>query len=148
MIPVTILTVRTTRGREKTVINSMEAKVDNEDYAILAVFYPQDLKGYLFVEGDETDIKQLVRDMRHVRGVIDEEVDMEKIEEFLSEEPKEITLEVGDTVEVTGGPFEGEEAKIERIDDANREATIELLEAAVPIPVTISVDMLRKRSEH
>ncbi len=143
----TILTVRTTRGREKTVINSMQAQVDSGEYEIKAVFYPQDLKGYLFVEGEEQDIKNLVNDLRHVRGVIDEEVDMEKIEEFLSEEPKEITLDVGDKVEVTGGPFEGEEAKIERIDDANREATIELLEAAVPIPVTISVDMLRKRSD-
>ncbi len=143
----TILTVRTTRGREKTAINSMQPKIENGDYAIQAVFYPQDLKGYLFVEGDEQDIKRLVRDLRHVRGVIDEEVDIEKIEELLSDEPKEISLEVGDTVEVTGGPFEGEEAKIERIDDANREATIELLEAAVPIPVTISVDMLRKRSD-
>ncbi|MFB6077184.1 MAG: hypothetical protein ABEK12_03580 [Candidatus Nanohaloarchaea archaeon] len=97
----TILTVRTTRGREKTAINSMDAKVESGDYDIRAVFYPEDLKGYLFVEGNETDIKEMVRDMRHVRGVIDEEVDMEKIEEFLSEEPKEITLEVGDKVEVT-----------------------------------------------
>lgn len=142
-----ILTVRTTRGREKTAIKSFNAKMGEGEYEIKAVFYPEDLKGYLFVEGKEQDIRDLASEMRHVRGVIDEEVDMEKIEEFLSEEPKEITLEVGDKVEVTGGPFEGEEAKIDRIDDANREATIELLEAAVPIPVTISVDMLRKRSE-
>ncbi|MDY6769948.1 MAG: transcription elongation factor Spt5 [Candidatus Nanohaloarchaea archaeon] len=143
----TILTVRTTRGREKTAIKSFDAKIEGNDYDIKAVFYPEDLKGYLFVEGHGPDIKDVVSDMRHVRGVIDEEVDMEKIQEFLSEEPKEITLEVGDTVEVTGGPFEGEEATIDRIDDANREATIELLEAAVPIPVTISVDQLRKRSD-
>ncbi len=142
-----ILTVRTTRGREKTAINSFDAKLESGDYDIKVVFYPEDLKGYLFVEGKKQDIKDVAQDMRHVRGVIDEEVDMEKIEEFLSEEPKEITLEVGDKVEVTGGPFEGEEAKIDRIDDANREATIELLEAAVPIPVTISVDQLRKRSD-
>lgn len=143
----TILTVRTTRGREKTVVNALEAQVENKALEIQAVFYPQDLKGYVFVEGVEGDVKDLVQNMRHVRGVIDEPVDIEELEKFLSEEPREIKLEIGDTVEVTGGPFEGEEAKIERIDDANREATIELLEAAVPIPVTISVDLLRKRSD-
>ena len=139
-----ILTVRTTRGREKTVVNSLETAVENKTVDIQAVFYPEDLKGYLFVEGDETDIKDLVQDLRHVRGIIEQDVDVEDLEKFLSAEPREIKLEVGNVVEVTGGPFEGEEAKIERIDDANREATIELLEAAVPIPVTISVDLLRK----
>lgn len=143
----TILTVRTTRGREKTVVNSLEAEIENKALEIQSVFYPQDLKGYVFVEGEETDIKNLVNNLRHVRGVIDEEVDLEELDKFLSDEPREIKLEAGDTVEVTGGPFEGEEAQIERIDDANREATIELLEAAVPIPVTISVDLLRKRSD-
>lgn len=143
----TILTVRTTRGREKTVVNALEAEVSNKALEIKAVFYPQDLKGYVFVEGEESDIRTLVNNMRHVRGIIDKPVDLEELEKFLSAEPQEIKLELGDTVEVTGGPFEGEEAKIERIDDANREATIELLEAAVPIPVTISVDLLRKRSD-
>lgn len=142
-----ILTVRTTRGREKTVVNALQAQIDNKALEIHSVFYPQDLKGYIFVEGEESDVKQLVKNMRHVRGVIEKPVELEELEKFLSEEPREIKLELGDTVEVTGGPFEGEEAKIERIDDANREATIELLEAAVPIPVTISVDLLRKRSE-
>lgn len=143
----TILTVRTTRGREKTVVNSLEAEVKNKALEIQAVFYPQDLKGYIFVEGEENDIRTLVNNLRHVRGIIDQPVELEELDKFLSEEPQEIKLELGDTVEVTGGPFEGEEAKIERIDDANREATIELLEAAVPIPVTISVDLLRKRSD-
>jgi transcriptional antiterminator NusG len=65
----------------------------------------------------------------------------------MTEEPQEIKLEAGDKVEVVGGPFKGEEAEIDRIDEANQEATIKLLEAAVPIPVTISVELLRKRSK-
>ena len=143
----TILTVRTTRGREKTVVNSMKAKIDNEDLAVSAVLYPHDLKGYVFVEGEEVDIRNLANDLRHVKGVIDEEVSLDDLEKFLSEEPQEIKLEAGDHVEVIGGPFKGEEAEIDRIDESNQEATIKLLEAAVPIPVTISIELLRKRSE-
>jgi len=142
-----IMTVRTTRGREKTVVDTMKAEVDNEGHEISAILYPEDLKGYVFVEGDEASIRTLIQDMRHVKGLIDQEVEIDELEKFLSNEPQEITIEAGDTVEVIGGPFKGEDAEIERIDEANQEATIKLLEAAVPIPVTISVELLRKRSE-
>lgn len=142
-----IMTLRTTRGREKTVVNSLQAQIDNNAYAIDAVLYPNDLKGYVFIEGDEVDIRDIADNLRHVKGVIDKDVGLEDLEKFLSDEPQEINLEAGDTVEVIGGPFKGEEAEIDRIDEANQEATIKLLEAAVPIPVTIGVDLLRKRSE-
>ncbi|MDY6788344.1 MAG: transcription elongation factor Spt5 [Candidatus Nanohaloarchaea archaeon] len=139
--------VRTTRGREKTVLSSIEARMDNDPFEIKAIFYPEDLKGYLFIEGEETDIEDLIDGVRHVKGTIEKEADIEDLEEFLSDEPQEIKLEEGDKVEVIGGPYKGERAEIERIDDSNQEATIKLLEAAVPIPVTLSVELLRKRSE-
>lgn len=72
---------------------------------------------------------------------------VDEIEKYLSEEEEEIKLEVGDKVEVIGGPFKGEEAKINRIDDTNREVTIELLDAAVPIPTTVDVDTVRKKAQ-
>ncbi|MDY6777342.1 MAG: transcription elongation factor Spt5 [Candidatus Nanohaloarchaea archaeon] len=141
------MTIRTTRGREKTVVNSIRAKLENQDYEVASVLYPEDLKGYLFIEGEETDIKDLTDGVRHIKGVMDADVDVDELDKFLSEEREEISLEAGDKVEVIGGPFKGEDAEIERIDEANEEATIKLLEAAVPIPVTISIELLRKRSE-
>ncbi len=141
-----IYTLRTTRGREKTAIKSLRAAIKNEDYAIQAILYPQDLKGYLFVEGDKTDIERLVRNVRHAKGLIKKEVEIEDIEKFISDEPQEIKIEINDRVEVIAGPYKGEPAKVERIDEANQKATIKLLEAAVPIPVTIDIEQLRKRS--
>ncbi len=144
-----IFTVRTTRGREKTVVKTLRTKVSSGNYeGIQAVFYPSELSGYLFVEGEaEKHVVNLIKGVRHVRGTISQPVGIEQITSLLSTEEKEIELEVGDTVEVIGGPFQGERAKIDRVDKANREVTVELLEAAVPIPVTISADMVRKRSE-
>jgi len=142
-----IYTMRTTRGREKTAIKSLRAEIKNSDYEIKAILYPQDLKGYLFVEGGKPDIDRLVRNVRHVKGIIDEEVEIEDIEKFMSDEPQEIKLEANDRVEVIAGPYKGEPAEIERIDEANNKATIKLLEAAVPIPVTIDIEQLRKRSK-
>lgn len=124
----------------------MKSKIRSDNLDIKAVFHPEELKGYIFIEGNEADINTLSSDIRQLRGVIDDEVDISKIQSYLSEEQEEIKLEEGDTVEVIGGAFKGEEAKIKRVDETNREVTIELLDAAVPIPTTVDADMVRKQS--
>ena len=141
-----ILTARTTRGREKTAINSLRSKIKNSDKDVKAVFHPDDLKGYIFLEGKESDIRDLVSEVRNINGIIDEEVGVDEIEKYLSDEQEEIKIEEGDEVEVVGGAFKGEEAKITRVDETNREVTIELLDAAVPIPTTVDADMVRKKA--
>lgn len=141
-----ILTARTTRGREKTAINEMRSKIKSDNLEIKAVFHPQELQGYVFIEGKEKDIRKLSEDIRHLRGIIDQEVGVEKIEKYLSDEQEDIKLEVGDKVDVVGGPFKGEEAQIKRIDETNREVTIELLDAAVPIPTTVDVGTVRRKA--
>ncbi|PSG98757.1 MAG: transcription elongation factor Spt5 [Nanohaloarchaea archaeon SW_7_43_1] len=141
-----ILTGKTTRGREKNAIEAVKSKVKAENLDIKAVFHPQDLKGYIFIEGKEGDIQKLTDDIRNLRGIIEEEVDIEKIEKYLDEEEEDIKLEEGDTVEVVGGAFKGEEAKINRVDETNREVTVELIDAAVPIPTTVDIDTVRKKA--
>jgi transcriptional antiterminator NusG len=53
-----------------------------------------------------------------------------------------------DVVEIMGGPFKGEKGKIKRVDKSKNEVTIELLEASIPIPVTIAMEFIKviKRS--
>lgn len=125
----------------------MRSQIKNKGLDVKAVFHPEELKGYIFIEGNKNDINQLSSDIRHLRGIIDEEVGVDEIEKYLTEEQEEIKLEEGDHVEVIGGAFKGEEAQVNRVDDTNREVTIELLDAAVPIPTTVDVDMVRKKSK-
>lgn len=141
-----ILTARTTRGREKTAINALKSTIRSEDFDIKAVFHPDDLKGYVFIEGKESDIRDLASEVRNINGIIDEEVGVDRIEKYLDDEQEDIKLEEGNEVEVIGGAFKGEEAKITRVDETNREVTIELLDAAVPIPTTVDADMVRKKA--
>ena len=142
----TILSARTTRGREKTAINAMRNQVKTSNLDIKALFHPDDLQGYIFIEGKEQDIRDLVNDSRNARGVLDQVVEIDEIEKYLDEEQEEIKIEEGDTVEVISGPFKGEQAKIERVDDTNREVTIELIDAAVPIPTTVDIDTVRRKA--
>jgi len=61
----------------------------------------------------------------------------------LQPKEQEVELNVGYTIEVIGGPFKGEKGKVTRYDKTKREVTIELLEVAVPIPVTVSVEFIK-----
>ena len=49
----------------------------------------------------------------------------------------------GMKVELIAGPFKGEKAKVMRVNDAKEEVTVELLEAAVKIPVTLHAEHIR-----
>lgn len=138
-----IYTIRTTTGREDIVIDMLSSKVKAEGYAVKAIFHPAELKGYIFAEGRLGDVHKSVYGIMHVRGIMEKPVKMEEIEHFLEVKKDRIRLDIGDTVEIIGGPFKGEKGKADRIDPVKDEVTIELLEASIPIPVTIATEFVK-----
>ena len=139
-----IFTVRTTVGRERTAVDAIDAKLKNKHAGVQAILNPAELKGYIFVEGsNEEDIRDALHGIPHVRGIIPHEVDVGDLENFFAEKSREIKFTEGDIVEIIGGPFKKSKAKIIRIDEAKRDARIELIDAAVPIPITIKIDLLK-----
>ena len=139
-----LMVIRSTIGRERIVLEALEAKVKAKKLMIKSLFLPAEMKGYIFIEADDADeIRKLVSGVPHVRGLIEKEVNLEEIERFLSAKPEEIKIKEGDMVEVVGGPFKREKAKVIKVDEDKREARIELIDSAVPIPITIKVDLLK-----
>ncbi len=139
-----IITVRTTTGRENIVIDGIEKRVKSKGLNIKSVFHPEEIRGYIFIEAESIDdIEEAIRGIPHVRGIIPKEVKFSDVERFLVPEKQEVKVEESDIVEIIGGPFKGEKAKVKRVDEGKNEITVELLEAAIPIPVTISVNSVR-----
>jgi transcriptional antiterminator NusG len=139
-----ISTIRTTTGREGVVIEAIVTRAQNRKIPLKSVFHSDDLRGYIFIEADDAaHIGAAIQGMPHVRGMVATNVQLAELEKFLVPEKREIKLNIGDIVEVTGGPFKGEKAKITRVDETKGEATIELLEAPIPIPVTVPTTSLR-----
>ncbi|MFH0836775.1 MAG: transcription elongation factor Spt5 [Candidatus Aenigmatarchaeota archaeon] len=138
-----ILTIRTTTGRENASLSAISTRIQARKIPIKSLFFTDELKGYLFIEGESEDIENSIKNIPHVRGLISKEVDIKELEKFLIAEKSEIKFEIGDIIEVVGGPFKGEKAKITRMDEAKSEITIELLESVIPIPVTISMSIIR-----
>ena len=135
--------VRTTIGRENIVIDLINANAKANNIDIKSIAKPGELKGYIFIEGDLEMVKRAVQGVMHIKGVIEKPVKIEEIAHFFEAKKSKITLKEGDVVEIIGGPFVGEKGKIKRIDDVKDEVTVELLEASIPIPVTISTELVK-----
>ena len=138
-----LATIRTTTGRENVVIDSLVNRVGSQKIPIKSIFHPEDLRGYVFVEGEVDDIENAIKNIPHIRGFINKDVPFTQVERFLVQAKSEIKFEVGDIVEIIGSPFKGEHAKITHVDEQKGEVTVEFLEAAIPIPVKISVNSIR-----
>ncbi len=138
-----IYTLRTTSGREDIVMDMLNSRVNAEKLDVKAIIHPSELKGYIFLEGSTGDIHKALRGVMHTKGLIEKPVKIADIQHFMKTESVEINVEIGDIVEIMGGPFKDEKGKIKRVDKAKNEITIELTEASIPIPVTIATDFIK-----
>jgi len=138
-----ITPIRVVIGREKIALEYLEKEVKLENLDISAILFLEDLKGFIFLEGDERDINKVIYGAPHVRGILKKKIDIEEIKRYLTKEKPSVELNVGDVVEILSGPFKGEKGKITRINESKKEITVELLEAVVPIPLTLSINVVR-----
>ncbi len=138
-----IWTVRTTVGRENAVMETLTNKIRNTGVAVFAILHPDELKGYLFIEGEAAGIEKAIQGVPHVRGLIKRDVGMPDLKKFLETKRAEIKVARGDIIEITGGPFKNEKGRVTRVDESKEEITVELLEAAIPIPVTVPLSGVR-----
>lgn len=139
-----LMILKTQIGQERSVIDSLLAKSEDGEKDIYAMLSPNNLRGYLFVEGMNTErMREKTRDIRKARSFIDGESSMDEISPYLTPLSTVVGIVEGDLVELIDGPFKGEKARVQQIDQSKEEITVELIEAMVPIPVTVKGDSVR-----
>lgn len=155
-----IYAVKATAGQERVVAELLYREATNKKDVIAAeggriysVLYTTGLKGYVLVEANSPGVvDDLAREVPKTRGLLLKEkgnlesagiIPIADLDKTLT--PKSIVTEVsrGDLIELIAGPFKGEKARVARIDKDKNEITVELIEAAVPIPVIVSGDDIK-----
>lgn len=112
--------------------------------ASAVIIYPS-LKGYVIIEAkDEVEARLACANVPHVKGLLHKPMAVEEISELLVSKPVEDVFNKGDLVEIMTAPFKGERAKIVRVNKEKEEVTVELVEVAVPIPVTIKMNAVKR----
>jgi len=148
-----IYALKTATGQERNVARLLAKRSRDSGVGVNAILVPESLKGYILVESStKIDMRNPSLKIPHLRGIVEGKsrsvedgniVTFEEVKKFLNPEPIISSIQKGSIVELISGPFKGERAKVVRIDESREEVVLELIEAAVPIPVTVKGDQIR-----
>ena len=140
-----IFAIRTSANREDQVIDFFISKLQRDTKAeVYAVIRPHGMRGYVFAETTSKEVLDIaLQGVPYARGTLPHEIPYPEIEHMLEQVKVEMNVKKNDIVEVISGPFKRENAKVIRINRQKEEIVVELLEAAVPIPITVKMDVVK-----
>jgi transcriptional antiterminator NusG len=140
----TIYTLRTTANREDQVMDFVTSNAAKKGLEVYSIIKPHGMRGYIFVEAASvSDVEQAAYGVPYARGVLPKALEYSEIEHMIETVKREINIEKNDIAEIISGPFKREQCKISRIDKVKGDVVVELLEAAVPIPITLKIDDIK-----
>lgn len=146
-----IFALRTTANREDQVLEFVTSNVEKKGLDVYSIITPHGLRGYIFIEAkDRQTAEESFHGVPYARGLLPNLVRYEEIEHMLEQVKREVNIQKNDIVEIISGPFKREKAKVSRIDQQKEEVIVELLESAIPIPITVKLDsvkVIRRESE-
>lgn len=139
-----IFALRTTANREDQVMDFLSSNINKKGLDVFSIVRPHGMRGYIFIEaGSKQDAEQAAQGIPYARGILPKEIDYSEMEHMVEPVKRELTIKKNDIVEIISGPFKRETAKITRIDEQKEEVVVELVEAAVPIPITLKIDAVK-----
>lgn len=146
-----IFALRTAPNREDQVFDFISAHALKKGLEIYSLIKPHGLRGYIFIEAlDRQTVEESFHGIPYARGLLPQTVAYKEIEHMLEQVKVQVNIQKSDIVEIISGPFIREKAKVIRINLQKEEVVVELLEAAVPIPITVKLDsvkVIRRESE-
>ena len=147
----TIFALRTTANREDQVLDFVSSNAQKKSLNVYSIIRPHGLRGYIFIEAESREIaEEAFHGVPYARGLLPSPVNYKEIEHMLEQVKVAVNIQKNDIVEIISGPFKRENAKVNRVDQQKEEVIVELLEAAVPIPITVKLDsvkVIRRESE-
>lgn len=139
-----IFALRTTANREDQVMDFVSSNAEKKGFEVYSIIRAHGMRGYIFVESPKrSEAEQAAFNIPYARGILPKEVDYSEIEHMIEQVKQDFNIQKNDICEIISGPFKREKAKITRIDKAKEEVVVELLESAVPIPITVKIDSIK-----
>ncbi len=140
----TIFALRTTANREDQVMDFVSSNAKKRGMKVFSVIRPHGMRGYIFLEAaNRSEAEQAAYNVPYARGILPAPINYHEIEHMLEQVKREVNIKKNDIAEIISGPFKREKCKITRVDKAKEEVVVELLEAAVPIPITLKMDAIK-----
>lgn len=139
-----IFVLRTTANREDQVVDFVTSNVQKKRLEIYSIIRPHGMRGYVFIEAkDRESVEESFSGIPYAKGLLPKTVEYTEIEPMLEQVKIKVNIQKNDIVEIITGPFKHEQAKVVRIDTQKEEVILELLETAIPIPLTLKLDSVK-----
>ena len=136
--------LRTTANREDQVMDFIVSNAEKKKLEVYCIVKAHGMRGYIFIEAaNKLDAEQVAFNVPYARGILPKEIEYREIEHMLEQVKKVVNIQKGDIAEIISGPFKREKCKITRVDKTKEEVVVELLESAVPIPLTLKMDAVK-----
>lgn len=130
-----LFSVKTKKGMEKKVVDMIIERDTDEIHSALS---PDKMNSYIIVEAENMGIlERIIDEVPHAQKVLQGQMKMAEIEGFLEPTSDVENVTKGDIVEVIEGPYAGEKAKVETVEQSSEGVTVTMVDAAVPIPVSL-----------
>jgi len=146
-----IYIIKVTTNKEARAIEMISDKVKKKQLSVYSIAKPHGLRGYIILEAADRDAaEEAAYNLPYIKGIIGKTVSYEEIKNMLEPTVEQINIEKSDIVEIISEPFKKEKAKVTRVDKQKGEVVVSLLNAAVPIPVTVKLDnvkVIRRESD-
>ncbi len=139
-----IFAIRTTANREDQVLDFVSSNAKKKSLNVYSLIHPHGMRGYIFIEADnKQDAENATLGVPYAKGILQSPITYKEIEHMLEQAKTQTNIIKNDIVEIISGPFKREKAKVVRVDKQKEEVIVELLESAVPIPMTIKLDSVK-----
>ena len=139
-----LFALRTTANREDQVMDFVISHAIKKGLEVYSLIRPHGLRGYIFLEAkSREEAEAAFFGVPYARGLLPSEVKYSEIAPMLEQDNLQVNIQKNDIVEIISGPFKREQAKVSRVDKQKDEVVVELLEAAVPIPITVKLDSVK-----
>jgi transcription termination/antitermination protein NusG len=139
-----IYVVKVTTNKEDKALELISDKVKKKKVGIYALARPHGIRGYIFLESpDRENAEEAAYNLPYVKGILPSQVTYDEISQMVEPVASEVNIVKNDIVEMISEPFKKEKAKVVRLDKIKGEVVVSLLNAAVPIPVTVKLDNVR-----
>jgi transcriptional antiterminator NusG len=139
-----IYAIRSTANREEQVLDFLSSHVSKKQLPVFSIFHPHGMRGYIFIETISlAEAQRAIYQVPYARGVLEKPITYKEIEHMFEIVKVDANVQKGDVAEVIAGPFKREHVKIQRVDKTRDEVIVELLDAAVPIPITLKMDAIK-----
>jgi len=139
-----IFTLRTMSGQEELVAAILKNKA--EELPIYSIIIIPNVKGYILIEVDnENTLKRAIFDIPYIKkgSLSIGKVSRKELESILKVESVMEKLKENMVVEIKNGYLKGERARIVRVNPTKEEITVEILDAAIKMPITLTAENVK-----